>query len=273
MHLNFYIAVVLWSGCFSNWIFILTRGQVDPGSWTDCKLYYFMLRFGRHYSSVLLVLMSLEKCFAVYFPLKSKTICTVKTAKWTTGIIGVVLAAFNMNIFFLESHVIKLSGRHMCLYNFDSNIVLILNTASSVLYSFVPFILMFIINFAIVFKFMTAKCKSNSTESTNQALSKSGTRGTAMVVTVSVTFLILTTPTAVELALWPRIKLSYNLVYNVIKNFAQYLNHSINGVLYCIVGSKFRNELLKLICGRKRSDDTSASHSVNTDVSTTGSSI
>ena len=161
----------------------------------------------------------------------------------------------------------------MCLYNFDSNVVLILNTASSVLYSFVPFTLMFIINFAIVFKFMRAKCESNSTECTNQALSKSATRGTAMVVTVSVAFLILTTPTAVEMALWPRIRLSYNLAYNVIKNFAQYLNHSINGVSYCIVGSKFRNELLKLFCGTKRSDDTSASHSVNTDVSISGSRI
>ena len=249
---------------------------MDPGSWTDCKLYYFMLRFGRHYSSMLLVLMSLEKCFAVYFPLKSKTVCTVRTAKWATGAVGVVLAAFNMNIFFLESHVIKLSDRHMCLYNFDSSVVLILNTASSVLNSFVPFILMFITNFAIAFKFMRAKCESsqcNSSQSTNQALVKSATRGTAMVVTVSVAFLILTTPTAVELALWPRIRLSYILVYNVIKNFAQYLNHSINGLLYCIVGSKFRNELLKLFCGRKRSDDTSAPHSVNTDVSTTGSRI
>ena len=181
-----------------------------------------------------------------------------------------------MNIFFLESHVIKLSGPHMCLYSFDSSVVLILNTASSVLYSFVPFILMFIINFAIVFKFMRAKCESsqcNSSQSTNQALVKSVTRGTAMVVTVSAAFLILTTPTAVELALWPRIRLSYNLAYNVIKNFAQYLNHSINGLLYCIVGSKFRNKLLKFICGRKRSDDTLASHSVNTDVSTTGSRI
>ena len=120
---------------------------------------------------------------------------------------------------------------------------------------------------------MTAKCKSNSTESTNQALSKSATRGTAMVVTVSVTFLILTTPTAVELALWPRIKLSYNLVYNVIKNFAQYLKPQYQWCIVLHCGSKFRNELLKLICGRKRSDDTSASHSVNTDVSTTGSSI
>ena len=52
---------------------------------------------------------------------------------------------------------------------------------------------MFITNFAIVFKFMAAKCKSTSTESTNQALGKATTRGTAIVVAISVTFLILTT--------------------------------------------------------------------------------
>ena len=44
--------------------------------------------FGRQYSSSLLVLMSIEKCFAVYFPLKSKTVCTVRIAKRTTGIVG-----------------------------------------------------------------------------------------------------------------------------------------------------------------------------------------
>ena len=132
-----------------------------------------------------------------------------------------------------------------------------------------------ITNFAIVFKCMTAKCKSNSTESTDQALAKSATRGTAMVVSVSVTFLILTTPSAVNMALLPNTILQDNLVYDLIKNFAQYLNHSINGVLYCIVGSKFRNELLNLFCGKKRPDDTSVSHSVNNEglVSMSGSRI
>ena len=125
---------------------------------------------------------------------------------------------------------------------------------------------MFITSFAFVFKFMRAKCKSNSTESTDQALSKVATRGTAMVVAVSVTFLILTVPAAVHLALWPGIKLSNNPIYSVIKNFAQYLNHSINGVLYCIVGSRFRNELLKLFCQEEKSGDTSASHSINNKV-------
>ena len=246
--------MVLWSGCFSGWVRHLTRSQVDPRQWTDCKLFYFMFYLGNHLSSTLLVLMSVEKCFAVYFPLKSKTVCTVRTAKWATGIDGVVLAVYDTNNLFMEYH--WYSDPYYCLYNFDHNVIWIINMIDSVLYSFGPFTLMFITNFAIVFKFMRAKCKHNSTESTNQALRKSATRGTAMVVTVSVTFLILTAPTAVNMALIPNINLSDDLVFNVIRTFTQDLNHSINGVLYCIVGSKFRNELLKLFCGRKRSDET-----------------
>ena len=121
---------------------------------------------------------------------------------------------------------------------------------------------MFIANFAIVFKFMAAKCKSNSTESTNQALAKSATRGTAMVVTVSFTFLILTAPTAVYMALPHVIHLPNNPIYHVFMNLTQYLNHSINGILYCIVGSRFRSELLKILCRKKRTVESYTSYSV-----------
>ena len=100
LFLYFGIAVVLWSGCFGVWFRHLTRSQVDPRQWTDCKLYYFMFYFGRSYSLTLLVLMSVEKCFAVYFPLKAKSVCTVKTAKWATGTSGVVLAGYNVINFF-----------------------------------------------------------------------------------------------------------------------------------------------------------------------------
>ena len=121
---------------------------------------------------------------------------------------------------------------------------------------------MFLTNFAIVLKFMTVKCKSNSTESTNQALTKSATRGTAMVVTVSVTFILLTAPTAVYETLFV-IRVVDNPMYVVFMNFAQYLNHSINGLLYCIVGSRFRTEFLKLCCRKEKPDATYFSHSVN----------
>ena len=50
-------------------------------------------------------------------------------------------------------------------------------------------------------------------------------------------------------------------------NLLQYLNRSINGVLYCIVGTRFRNELFNALCcrrnisGRKESDVSFASSS------------
>ena len=212
--------------------------------------------------------MSVEKCFAVYFPLKSKAVCTVRTAKWATGIVGIILAGYNILQFFDgESYFIKSYGYRVCYFVLDFWEILF--AVDSVLYSFGPFILMFMTNFAIVFKFMAAKYKSNSTESTNQALVKAATRGTAMVITVSVTFLILTAPTAVYTAMPRVLPLSNNRSYQVFMNFTQYLNHSINGVLYCIVGSKFRNELLKILCKKERTVESSASYSVgNTSVST-----
>ena len=242
------------------WIRHLTRAQIDPRTWTDCKLFYFLFYFGRQYSSMLLFLMSLEKCFAVYFPLKSKTICTVKVAKWTTGIVGVILAGYDSVYFLLyASQIDKTSGYMKCVVVKDHwKMYLFYYTFDSILYSFGPFALMFITNFAIVFKFLRAKCfQSNSTESTNQALVKSATRGTAMVVTVSVTFILLTAPAGIEYALKSMIDLGSIPEYRVFVNITMYLNHSINGILYCIVGSRFRNELLKVFCRKKRSSNSS----------------
>ena len=205
--------------------------------------------------------MSLEKCFAVYFPLKAKTVCTVGTAKWATGVVGIVLASCDLVYFVGVELFIKSSGRHSCIIK-DGYFV-ILRATDSVLYSFGPFTIMLITNFAIVFKFMRAKCiENNSPESTNQALVKSATRGTVMVVTVSVTFLLLTTPTAMDMTHSSQTRLSNNPLYRAFMNLTQYLNHSINGVLDIIVGSRFRKELLKIFSRKERPEGLSCSHSV-----------
>ena len=73
-----------------------------------------------------------------------------------------------------------------------------------------------------------------------------------MVVTVSVTFIVLTAPVSIDQALGR--KLTPFPLYYAFMTSMQYLNHSINGVLYCIVGTKFREEMVKLLkCQRKRS--------------------
>ena len=229
----------------------LTRYVVDPWTWVDCKLGPFLFKFGKHYSSTLLVLMSSEKCFAVYFPLKFKTVCTVKAAKWETGVCALILVGCNsLYLVVLKSSFIKLPGYNNCEV-MDISWVAV-ETIDSVLYSFGPFVLISMTNFAIAFRFMAAKRNHNaSTESTTQALAKSATRGTAMVVTVSITFLILTAPAAIHAASYKWLALAYTSpFYRAFMNLTMYLNHSINGILYCIVGSRFRGEIFKVI-GRK----------------------
>ena len=212
--------------------------------------------------------MSVEKCFAIYFPLKSKTVCTIRTAKWATGIVGVTLAGYNLVYFFVvEWHFSKLYSRHICISNDDYHLTL--DLVDSILYSFGPILLMFISNFAIAIKFTKAKRKNtpnNSTESTNQALSKSATRGTAMVVTVSVTFLLLTAPVGVDNALSHIIRLEKTPWYRAFMNLTQYLNHSINGVLYCIVGSRFRTELFQIFRRKNGQPNTFSVYSITTSV-------
>ena len=72
---------------------------------------------------------------------------------------------------------------------------------------------------------MKAKCNQNSsTESTEQALAKTLLpRGTSMVVTVSLTFLLLTTPTAMNTVLWSRIRLSLDYpLYRAFINLTEF---------------------------------------------------
>ena len=216
---------------------------------------------------MLIILMSIEKCFAVYFPLKSKIVCTIKTAKWSTGITGVTLAGYNLQWFVvMESGITEWSDDYICIKN--EYYYPTLDILDSAFYSFVPFALMSLTNFAIVFKFMTAKCQNNLTESTNQALVKSATRGTAMVVSVSVTFILLTAPTAVSEALFGWYPLRHNFpLLRAFAIFTHYLNHSINSLLYCIAGSRFRKEVFRIFQKSKRPEDLSFSHSVTSQIS------
>ena len=121
----------------------------------------------------------------------------------------------------------------------------------TMLYSLVPIVFMCLSNTAIIYKLMMIKYKELSR--TNESVSKSSTRGSVMVVTVSLTFIMLTSPRAVDSAI--QFYIYSNPYGNVFLISMQYLNHSINGILYCILGGKFREELLKVIlCCRNRSN-------------------
>ena len=184
--------------------------------------------------------MSVEKCFALYFPLKAKTVCTVRTAKWSTAI----MASF----FFIYHVQILIFFKPPSCAPSDQTYEKILSFIGSTFYCYAPFTVMFIANFAIMYKFIEAKrmsSSSNHTESTSQALNKYALKGTAMVIVVTVIFIILTLPAGFNDVY--RVSSQYP-VFDLSWSVMQYLNSSINGILYCFVGSKLRQELFKLLC-------------------------
>ena len=235
---------VLLGGSLLEWLSHLTKNELNPFTWTDCKLPYFCWYFFNQYLSIVLVMMSIEKCIVVYFPLKTKNICTVKTAKWACLVAAVLLAAFNSQFFFIIE-----KRSNYCYYS--EWYVLIYNRIDSVLYSFGPFVIMGLTNTAIIYKFIKAKLAvKRGTESTNQALSKTAMRGTAVLITVSLTFIILTGPVSIFYVI---VKTSTDPVVYVAFHIPKTLNHGINGLMYCIVGSRFRQEVIGFIgCGRKK---------------------
>ena len=177
--------------CFRTlleWVWYLTQytSQTNLFTITDCKFSFFAAYFFTQYSSLILVMMSVEKCIVVYFPLKVRDICTVKTAKWACLVAAIIIAAYNIQWFFLMEAI-----GFGCYYTSttSTSYQLILNQIDSVIYSFGPFAIMGFTNIAIIYKFIQAKIAvKRGTESTNQALGKSAMRGTAILITVSLSF-------------------------------------------------------------------------------------
>ena len=228
-----------------------TNFQVDIFVWTGCGFGFFVMYFGFSSSSALLVVISVEKCFALYFPFKTKTVCTVGTARRVSLVTVLIFVGFNLQFLFIGKKFEDEFGAYCSYGNVSEFYVdLLFGVVSAILNSYGPFVIMILCNCAIVYKFMMVKWKNRrgNTESTSQALSKSATTGTAMLLTVSFTFIFLTAPIWAANAVWPdSIPV---IIFKTCLAF-QYLNHGINGILYCVIGSRFRNELKNLFrCGK-----------------------
>ena len=231
--------------------------KVNAFAWTDCKFTFFLWYFCHHYSSALLVMMSVEKCIVIYFPFKTKNICTVKTAKWACLVAAIIYAAFDAQNFFIVTAHQGVDFIYCGYTGVSDEYVATYFRIDSALYSLAPFAIMGCTNIAIIYKFSKAKlAMKRGTESTYQTLSKSAMRGTAILITVSITFLILAGPSAIFYSVTTDVE--YNPAVRLLFLIMEAVNHSINSVMYCIVGTRFRQELFELICCRKKSSGRSS---------------
>ena len=213
-------------------------------------------------------MMSVEKFIALYFPFKTRNICTVRTAKWASGIAFVFFFLLNVFWFFISKQLKGDGGAryYFCAFeDFFVKFYLSWERIDGVLYFFGPFAIMGLTNIAIIYKFIQAKMasKHGGTESTNQSLGNAAMRGTAILITVAMTFIILTAPAEIIFS----ISIDSNPILDSLLYSTLALNHSINGFLYMIVGSKFRKELIATLrCKMRQPGDIESSKSRSTEV-------
>ena len=135
---------MLWAGGFNTWIQYVSHGQIYPYAWTDCKPGEGIHSFCQHFSSSLLVIMAVEKCFALYFPLQSKRFCTIGTAKKLTSISALMLFLFHIQSFFIYEAETASNGAKRCIFvNVPEGYKFIYSQIDAFLYSFIPLTVMF----------------------------------------------------------------------------------------------------------------------------------
>ena len=210
---------------------------------TDCKLAYFLGYFSSDFSSIILVIMSVEKCFGLYFPLKAKRFCSVKRAEKISLITATVLAIFNSQYFFLiavqEDNGVKYCG----FVNVHENYQLIYNRIDSVLYSYGPAFIMFLSNAAIIYKLVKGKELMGTNPFSNQSLKKAKKQSTMMLLAVSIVFIFLNVPVSILLSMY---EIPPPVPFAIVM-LCSYANHALNGFIYCLIGSKYRREVVKLL--------------------------
>ena len=222
----------------------VTEGSVFLPEWTDCKFSDFLFHFFAHYSSAILFVMSIEKFIVLYFPFKAKTICTLRNAKIVSLITAVVFILFDAQFFYLSK--LKLgNGKKVCVF-VDKKYGLVIGKIKLVVYTFGPFIIMTLTTVAIALKFFMIKRRSsNGSECTSHVVNKSATRGTATLLLLSFSFIVLTAPASIYSQVVQQSRFDH--LFHGCLVILQFLNHSVNAFLYCIVGSRFRTELIKMM--------------------------
>ncbi|CAD5118127.1 unnamed protein product [Dimorphilus gyrociliatus] len=252
------LAFVLVSALFF-FILSVTDFKVDLRMFVKCSFITFCFHYSSYCSSWNLVAVTVDRFIAIYFPLRSKTISTRTTAKYTTLILAIIFFGFcsfmlggleinPANDYKNLHYSIRCVGKTRSLSKFLLKTFPILDFS---LYSLIPATLILIFNLLIILKLRRAVAVGPSVG--GKVIRKVSKKTTKTLLTISMTFILLSCPSCVLSILINipgYLKTSYDYaVFEVLLAVSDCLsltNHCINFILYILTGTEFRKELVKM---------------------------
>ena len=258
--------LVLHVGLMRLWVAQLTGYDVrDTAGWL-CKVVNFTGYTVSDYSVWLIVAVTVERYIVVANPLRATTFCTNKRALFVIFGILALLLAVNMHIFWTVE-LAEQGGRFVCRGGpgHEDFVEHYLPWLDAILYSIAPFLILLFLNILIINKVVQARhsrkeLQSGSVYSDKKRIvhGESGTKLTVMLLTISFSFLITTLPmmaTSIAIRFWNNYHMDLRLMarFSLVRTVTEllmYVNHSMNFIIYCVTGNKFRQQLLWLLCSQ-----------------------
>ena len=271
-------SLVLVIGLLRLWVANLLKYDIrNEANWV-CKLLLFSGYTISDYSAWLIVAVTAERFVAVMWPMSTLATNTSRAGVKRAIILVVALVTIffciNLHLFFTTAIEFKGGESNFTNYTsfptctgangFYTLVNVIWPWVDAVLYSVLPVIVLLVLNTLIIVVLFRKKRyrinQLNAVSSSQSLISKGGNdadKGNRLTVTllaVSFTFLITTFPHSLMLIIVPL--RPTNLTVNTIlflkllltcSELLMYVNHSINFYLYCITGTKFRRQFIKLI--------------------------
>ena len=263
--------LVLYIGLLRLWIGQFTMDFRNQADWV-CKLIVFLGYVCSDTSVWLIIAVTAERFFVVYFPLHAPRLCNVRNARIVIVCIFLLFSSINGHFLWsVELEIIQINETVIMdchapeAYNFLVNVMW--PWIDAVIYSFVPFVLILAFNILIIRQvFMAKKTRSKMLQMSAcqrhlmkpikyKTQCETSRKITCMLLVISFTFLLTTLPVNITLIVttvnshseddqsFAKIQLA-----NTLTQLLMYTNHCINFFLYCATGRKFREQFRTLAC-------------------------
>ncbi|XP_052105746.1 probable G-protein coupled receptor 139 [Mytilus californianus] len=263
--LSFGDILVVNTGLLRQWIRVAFDTDIRTFGRLNCKIHVFLTYFSLQFTAWILVAVTIDRCISVKLPLKAMYYCTLRRSRFVVVSIAILLIMLNGHLLFTTDF-----QDEIC--QFDSFSVSAWPFIDFAVYCFFPFTIMLICNVLIIrtsiksFKrFSSIKENTLPKNLAYQANSRRqhnrNSNMTAMLLSVNISFLVCTLPVSVYYiceTFYMEADPSLMYLLEAISSLLMYLNNAISFFLYCLSGTKFRKELVKMFTRTKKREKTSA---------------
>ena len=225
-------------------------------SLTLCRIFIFVLYMSSTMSSWMVVLVSIERFVAVYYPLRVHTYCTLKRIYIVILVMVIASCVTSIPYFFSCSVSVTNKGIPACKSIGSNDILNLFNSITSFfLYVVIPFFTITTFNILIVLRIRRQRnFRARSTSQQEEAANNNKHKGLiSMMIAVCIVFAVASFPKMILMLIVYSCRLgegeqciSFFMWPFTFAMFLDDLNHCINLFLYCLSGSVFRNALLKV---------------------------